>query len=162
VARLSKKLQAGSSIKAEIALLKEAADILKNGKENCKDRPDHNLVDEAYETTVAFYEHFSRDKDDISDPAAPDPNLTPLKIMSKPRPTYTDSARTNNVQGTVKLVVLFGANGKIGNIMPLTTLANGLTEQSIAAARKIQFEPAKKDGKPIAVVKLVEYTFSIY
>jgi tetratricopeptide (TPR) repeat protein len=162
VARLSKRVQAGSSLKAEVALLKEAMEVLRIGKEKCRDKPDHNLVDEAYETILAFYEHFSRDNQDLSDPASPDPSLTSLKINSKPRPGYTDSARQNNVQGTVILLVLFGANGKIGYILPLKGLGNGLTEQSIAAASKIQFEPAKKDGKSVSTVRVVEYTFSIY
>ena len=30
------------------------------------------------------------------------------------------------------------------------------------AARKIEFEPMTKDGKPVSVVKIVEYSFSIY
>jgi len=41
-------------------------------------------------------------------------------------------------------------------------LGNGLTEQAIAAARGIKFEPAKKAGVAVTVNKSVEYTFTIY
>jgi len=85
-----------------------------------------------------------------------------LKILAKPKPSYTDSARQNQVQGTVILRVTFLASGGIGSISPVKGLPNGLTEQAIAAARSIRFEPAKRNGIGQTVTKQVEYTFSIY
>ncbi len=85
-----------------------------------------------------------------------------LKIISKPRPGYTDSARQNNIQGTVILRVTFLASGQVGSIAAVKGLPNGLTEQAIAAARRISFEPAKRDGMGQAVTRQIEYTFSIY
>lgn len=85
-----------------------------------------------------------------------------MKITSKPKPSYTDAARTNVVQGTVILRVTFLASGQIGSISPVKGLPNGLTEQAIAAAKSIRFEPAKRDGTGLTVTKQVEYTFSIY
>ena len=86
----------------------------------------------------------------------------PIKILSKPQPKYTDAARTNNVQGTVTLKITFMANGSIGGISPVSGLPYGLTEQAIAAARQIRFEPPKKNGVPYSVSKTLQYTFSIY
>ncbi|MBP7416808.1 MAG: energy transducer TonB, partial [Pyrinomonadaceae bacterium] len=85
-----------------------------------------------------------------------------IKILSKPRPGYTDSARQNNITGTVILRVTFLASGQVGSISPVKGLGNGLTEQAIAAARRISFEPAKTNGVPQSVTKQIEYTFSIY
>ncbi|MEP6789006.1 MAG: TonB family protein [Acidobacteriota bacterium] len=85
-----------------------------------------------------------------------------IKIISKPRPGYTDAARTANIQGTVILRVTFLASGQIGSISPVKGLPNGLTEQAIAAAHRISFEPAKSNGIPIPVTKQIEYSFSIY
>jgi TonB family protein len=85
-----------------------------------------------------------------------------LKIISKPRPGYTDPARQNNIQGTVILRVTFLASGQIGSISAVKGLPNGLTEQAIAAARRISFEPAKRDGVGQSITRQVEYTFSIY
>jgi TonB family protein len=87
---------------------------------------------------------------------------TALKIISKPRPNYTDAARQNNVNGTVVLKVTFLASGAIGAISPVKGLPNGLTEQAIAAARQIRFEPARKNGVPYTVTKSVTYNFTIY
>ena len=85
-----------------------------------------------------------------------------IKIISKPRPGYTDSARQANIQGTVILRVTFLGSGQIGSISPVKGLGNGLTEQAIAAARRISFEPAKTNGVGQTVTKQIEYTFSIY
>ena len=87
---------------------------------------------------------------------------TGLNILSKPRPGYTDSARQANIQGTVILRVTFLGSGQIGSISPVKGLPNGLTEQAIAAARRINFEPKKVDGVGQTVTRQIEYTFSIY
>ncbi len=86
----------------------------------------------------------------------------PLSILVKPRPAYTKFARETNVQGAVRLRVTFLRNGGIGSISVVSGLPAGLTEQAIAAARKITFLPATWDGKPLHVSKQVEYSFSIY
>ena len=85
-----------------------------------------------------------------------------LRIISKPKATYTDAARQNAVQGNVTLRITFNANGSIGSITPVSGLGYGLTEQAIAAARRIQFEPAKVNGVPQTVSKTFQYGFTIY
>lgn len=95
-------------------------------------------------------------------PARPVGVTAGLKILSKPRANYTDAARANNIQGTVILRVTFLASGQIGSISSIKGLPNGLTEQAIAAARRISFEPAKRDGQGQAVTRQIEYSFTIY
>lgn len=85
-----------------------------------------------------------------------------LTITSKPRPTYTDAARNNDTQGSVRLKITFLANGQIGGITVVNGLPDGLTEQAIAAAKQIKFEPKKVNGVPVSVVRVVEYSFTIY
>jgi hypothetical protein len=86
----------------------------------------------------------------------------PMIIVAKPRASYTDAARRSQTQGKVMLRVIFLANGGIGSISPANELQNGLTEQAIAAAKKIVFIPAKRNGKTYNVAKQVQYNFSIY
>lgn len=99
-------------------------------------------------------------------PKAPEPKpvgpTEAIKILSRPQPRYTDAARTNNVTGTVTLKVTFMANGQIGSVAPVSGLPYGLTEQAIAAAKSIRFEPAKRGGVPYSVSKTVTYNFTIY
>lgn len=85
-----------------------------------------------------------------------------VKILSKPRAPYTDSARQQNIQGKVILRVTFQSNGQIGAITPVSGLPGGLTERAIAAARGITFEPAMKNGVPYSVTRTIEYSFTIY
>ncbi len=85
-----------------------------------------------------------------------------LKVLRKPHAPYTDEARHNAVTGTVKVAVEFKADGTIGFVFPFESLRYGLTDNCIRAAKSISFEPAIKDGKPIDVVTVISYSFSIY
>lgn len=87
---------------------------------------------------------------------------TPFKILSKPRPGYTDAARSNNIQGTVTLRITFLANGQIGGVSAVSGLPHGLTDKAIAAARSIRFEPQLVNGVPQSVTRTLQYTFTIY
>lgn len=87
---------------------------------------------------------------------------TPLRILSKPKPDYTAIARENQVNGSVMLRVVFNAKGEVGAVSVVKGLPFGLTEQAIAATKKIRFEPAKKCGVPVSTMRVLEYTFNIY
>jgi TonB family protein len=82
-------------------------------------------------------------------------------VSKKPTPSYPREARTAGVQGTVILRCIFNATGKITNIRVVSGLPFGLTERSIAAAEKIQFKPAIKDGKPVSVWMELQYNFHV-
>jgi TonB family protein len=90
------------------------------------------------------------------------PGTCNVKILSKPRPSYTEEARQNNIQGDVVLRLTFLASGRIGSISPVSGLPYGLTEQAIAAARGIKFTPATRDGIPYTKLMTVQYGFTIY
>lgn len=163
VGRLGQKVTKGSTVKAEIDLLRDATDNLRVGLEQTKKSPSGKLVEEELESVEAFYSYFSKERPIVPDPiAVPEPGVVQLKIVAKPRPVYTDQARSGNVQGTISVAVLFAANGTIKNVMLLKRLGSGLDEQAMRAARKIDFEPMTRDSKPISVVKIVEYSFAIY
>ena len=84
------------------------------------------------------------------------------KILSKPKPSYTEAARSNGIEGTVRLKVTLLASGQIGPVTPVTRLPFGLTEEAIKAARNLRFEPRTIDGVPQSVVVTVDYRFDIY
>lgn len=95
-------------------------------------------------------------------PSAPPRVTQPLKILAKQKAAYTDAARTNGVQGTVTLRVTFLSSGGIGSITTVKGLPHGLTEQAIAAARNIRFEPEMVNGQPRTTTRPVSFTFNIY
>jgi len=84
------------------------------------------------------------------------------QIFDKPKPFYTDSARTSLTSGTVVLRAVLASSGQVTNIRVITGLPNGLTEQAIAAAKKLKFTPAMKDGKAVSQEIQLEYNFSPY
>lgn len=93
----------------------------------------------------------------------PKPKVTEAyKILSKPSPGYTEEARKLNISGVVRVKVTLSASGQVTNIAPVKGLGGGLTEMAIAAARRIQFTPAKVDGVPISKTLTVEYNFTMY
>ncbi|MGC2237123.1 MAG: TonB family protein [Pyrinomonadaceae bacterium] len=73
-----------------------------------------------------------------------------------------DEFTINKPEGIVRLRVTFLASGEIGEIVVINGLPNGLTEQAVEAARKIKFEPPKKNGVPYSVTKTVEYRFTLF
>jgi TonB family protein len=66
------------------------------------------------------------------------------------------------VTGTVTLQMVFSSSGGVTNIRTISGLPYGLTEKAIAAARRISFSPAMKDGRPVSQYIRVEYNFNIY
>jgi TonB family protein len=84
------------------------------------------------------------------------------RVIEKPRAAYTERAKYNGVEGSVRLRIELLANGTVGAVTPLSTLPHGLTEQAIAAAKKIKFQPAMVNGQPVDGELTAEYTFSLY
>ena len=85
-----------------------------------------------------------------------------IRLGMKPEPSYTESARTNQITGTVVLKVVFSSNGMVTNIHVISGLPHGLTKKAIDAARKIKFIPAMKDGKYVSMWMQLEYNFNLY
>jgi len=84
------------------------------------------------------------------------------KIIFKPRPHYTDSARHASIQGTIRLKVTLMHHGGVGAISVVEGLSHGLTEQAVAAAKRIAFLPKIVNGSPVDEVVTVEYGFRVY
>lgn len=95
-----------------------------------------------------------------------DVNNQPLKILQQPPAQPSEAVAKNIVEGKVQLRVEFLSTGEIGEVTlhkaKKKVQNSGSVEAAINAAKKIKFEPAKKEGKPITVVKILEYRFKVY
>jgi len=78
------------------------------------------------------------------------------------RAPYTEEARKNLITASVVLRVVFSNSGEVTNIRAISPLPMGLTEKAIAAARKIRFLPATRNGHPVSVYVQLEYSFNLY
>ncbi len=85
----------------------------------------------------------------------------PKKIYD-PDPEYSEEARKAKYQGTCVLYVVIGPDGKPRDIRVSRTLGLGLDEKAIEAVKTWRFEPATKDGKPVAVAINIEVDFRLY
>jgi TonB family protein len=83
------------------------------------------------------------------------------KILYREKAKYTPEAEDNKIEGTVVLSVVFGADGQISDLRVIRSLPHGLNQKAIEAASKIRFEPAMKDGQPISVRGMLEYSFRL-
>jgi len=85
----------------------------------------------------------------------------PLNIKLQPEPELTDEqkAQSADMEETAKVRVEFLGSGFVGAITPVNSLPNGLMDAAIEAAGKIQFEPERKNGKPVTIYKVIEYSF---
>src|SRR5258706_5611955 len=67
-------------------------------------------------------------------------------VKSKPQPEYTAAAKMHQIEGTVVLRCVFTSTGEVAHFFVMSGLPYGLTETSIAAAKKLKFKPAIKDS----------------
>jgi len=84
------------------------------------------------------------------------------RAISTPDPEYSEEARKAKYQGTCVLWLVVGPDGRPRDIRISRTLGLGLDEKAIEAVRNWKFEPAMKDGKPVAVQINVEVSFRLY
>jgi TonB family protein len=88
--------------------------------------------------------------------------VSPPRPIYAPDPDYADEARRERIQGTCFLWLVVSAEGLPRDIRVKQPLGHGLDEKAIEAVKRWRFEPAQKDGKPVAVMINVEVTFHLY
>jgi Gram-negative bacterial TonB protein C-terminal len=92
----------------------------------------------------------------------------PVKITSVPKAEYTGDARKQMIEGWIKLRLTFLDTGELGDIFYVDESSDkkeltkaGLLKSAYDAAKKVTFEPAIRDGKPVTVTKIVLYSFAL-
>jgi TonB family protein len=89
------------------------------------------------------------------------PPPTMVEITFKPNPVYTAEARALKLEGEVLLEVAFAANGQLQVNRVVKSLGHGLDEAAIAAANKIRFKPATRNGQAIDSTAIVHVVFQL-
>jgi len=84
------------------------------------------------------------------------------KEIYAPEPEYSEEARKVKQMGVVVLRLVVGPDGLPRDIQVVRALGLGLDEKAIEAVKKWRFDPAKKDGKPVAVAVNIEVNFHLY
>lgn len=84
------------------------------------------------------------------------------KPVSMPDPEYTDRARKKKLHGTVVVAMIVTPEGDVRDLKIMHGLDKDLDKQALAAVGTWKFEPATKDGKPVAVHLKAEVDFRLY
>ena len=88
--------------------------------------------------------------------------VTPPKPVFMPNPEYTDKARKKKISGTVLVAIIVTDEGTVRDAKIIKSLEKSLDQQALATVSTWKFEPATKDGKPVAVHLTVDVSFKLY
>ncbi len=88
--------------------------------------------------------------------------VTPPRVLTEVKPTYTPKALLERIQGSVWLELVVRADGTPSDIRVVRSLdPNGLDQQAILATSQWRFEPGRMNGKPVNVLVTVMIDFLI-
>jgi TonB family protein len=76
-------------------------------------------------------------------------------------PLYSDEARNRGIEGTVRVEVRVGVDGRSGNLRIVKGLGFGLDENALLAVREWKFTPGQRSGKPEETITEVPVEFSL-
>ncbi|MGA3081635.1 MAG: energy transducer TonB [Terracidiphilus sp.] len=79
-----------------------------------------------------------------------------------PAAEFSDEARRKKIQGTVIVSALVNEEGLATDLRVEKSLGYGLDEKALQCIRKYRFQPAVKDGVPVAARIAVEVNFHLY
>ena len=82
-------------------------------------------------------------------------------LVHRVEPTYTKEARDAGLEGTVVLSVVVGPDDRTHDMEVLSRVGMGLDQQAVDAVKQWRFEPARKDGEPVAIQATIEVNFRL-
>jgi TonB family protein len=87
--------------------------------------------------------------------------VTPPHQTYGPEPEYDDASRKAKVQGVVVVSMIVTKEGRTRDVTVTRSLSKNLDQQAIKAILQWRFDPATKDGTPVAVKIVVETSFHL-
>lgn len=84
------------------------------------------------------------------------------RVVQVPRVPYPRVARREGVEGTVKLEVTVGKDGRVLRVKVLSGVGYGLDQAAVRALQRARFKPAMgSNGKPMVYTIRYRYTFRL-
>jgi len=90
------------------------------------------------------------------------PPIQPPRPLLTVDPNYSEEARRAKYQGTMRLTVVVGGDGRPHRVRVSRSLGKGLDEMALKALPMWRFEPAKRGDMAVAVEVSVEVSFNLY
>jgi TonB family protein len=82
------------------------------------------------------------------------------RVISLPRPTYPEAARSSKTTGTVRVLVTVDERGRVEEAEAVSG-PSALQAAAVDAAKQALFEPVIRDGKPARMKTVIAYTFQV-
>ncbi len=82
--------------------------------------------------------------------------------IRKPEPPYSEQGRQAKLVGSIALWIVIDTDGKVADAIETSQpLGKGMDELAIKTVQNWRFEPARRNGVPVAVRSLVEITYRL-
>jgi protein TonB len=88
--------------------------------------------------------------------------MTYPKVVHQTFPQYTDQARKKKIQGVVMVSLVVTPEGRVRDPKVTKSVDKDLDKQALACVSDWTFQPATKDGQPVAMRIAVETAFHLY
>lgn len=97
----------------------------------------------------------------LLDPGPTHPQIAPPQGRLTPAPKYTQTALKERTEGLVALEAVIDRKGDVVCVEVITGLPNGLSESAEETVLGWKYDPATRDGEPVAVVYYPVVTFRL-
>lgn len=87
-------------------------------------------------------------------------DIQPPKKVKDVKAVYPPEALARQLRGTVVIEATIGANGRVVDAVVRRSIP-GLDQAALDAVRQWEYEPARKNGEPVAVIMTVTVAFAI-
>lgn len=84
------------------------------------------------------------------------------KVLYQPEPEFSAEARKAHYQGTVGLAMIVDRSGNVREVQLVRPSGMGLDEQAANGVKNWRFQPATRNGEPVAVKVYAEVGFHLY
>jgi TonB family protein len=91
-----------------------------------------------------------------------DDGVTAPVPVYTPEPEFSDKARKAGFGGTVLLGVIVDHTGNVSKVWVERPLGKGLDEMALDKIKTWRFQPALRQGQPVAVSMKIEVSFNLY
>ena len=93
--------------------------------------------------------------------ASTTPAKTSPKVLFKPKPEYTEEARSLRLEGTVNVKIHVSASGSVSVVGVQSGLGHGLDQAAVRAVQGMRFQPAMANGQPTDWEGVVSINFQL-
>ena len=89
------------------------------------------------------------------------PGFIAPQVVERAEAEFPEEARLSGQTGTVVVRIVVGTDGRVISDRVVQGAGHGFDESALEAARKLRFEPATRDGKPVAAQLDYEVHFEL-